>query len=304
MKQPGPEPSRWTRVERLPYMVPEQSPGRLKRRHWIEISDEPWCPLAIRYAVMDYCPFVLAASKAYDAIAPILAEALRRNKTCHVLDLASGAAGPWVGLQPLLRSMGVDVSVCLTDHCPNVEAFERAHRLTQQAITYHPQPVDAAQVPSELSGFRTIFMAFHHFRPNQARAVLAHAVAKGEGIGVFECAERSLLMVFLVAIVTLIRVLVVSAHAGGEARVGHFQRQGHGECGTFAVLTGYSQIPAHELAELSAQSQAQARPTILFGRRGLGLGKSLKQLTELLGGHADPGVGHCEADGMIRSLNL
>ena len=158
----------------------------------------------------DYCRFVLAASKAYDSMAPILAEALRRTKTCHVLDLASGAAGPWVGLQPLLRSMGVDVSVCLTDHCPNVEAFERAHRLTQQAITYHPQPVDAAQVPSELSGFRTIFTAFHHFRPNQARAVLADAVAKEAGIGVFECAERSLLMLFLVAIATPIRVLVVT----------------------------------------------------------------------------------------------
>jgi len=143
----------WTLAARgMADTVPGQSLCRLKRRHWIEISDEPWCPLAIRYAVTDYCRFVLAASKAYDTMAPILAEALRRTKTCHVLDLASGAAGPWVGLQPLLRSMGVDVSVCLTDHCPNVEAFERAHRVTQQAITYHPQPVDAAQVPSELSG--------------------------------------------------------------------------------------------------------------------------------------------------------
>ena len=35
-------------------------------------------------------------------------------------------------------------------------------------------------------------------------------LAKGEGIGVFECAERSLLMVFLVAIATPIRVLVVT----------------------------------------------------------------------------------------------
>src|SRR5260370_7496518 len=119
----------------------------MKRRHWIEILDEPWCPLTIRHAVTDYCRFVLAASKAYDTMAPILAEALRGTKTCRVLDLASGAAGPWVGLQPLLRSMGVDVSVCLTDHCPNVEAFGRAHLLTQHPTTSPPPPADASPVP-------------------------------------------------------------------------------------------------------------------------------------------------------------
>ena len=157
----------------------------------------------------DFCRFVLAVSKAYDAIAPVLAQALRRTKTRHVLDLASGAAGPWVGLQPLLRSMGVDVSVCLTDQCPNVAAFERARHLSNQAITYHREPVDAAHVDNGLTGFRTMFTAFHHFRPEQARAVLADAVAKGAGIGVFECAHRNFLML-LGTLATPLRVLIAT----------------------------------------------------------------------------------------------
>jgi len=159
--------------------------------------------------VTDYCRFVLATSRAYDAIAPVLAEALRKTKTWHIIDLASGAAGPWVGLQPLLRSMGADVSVCLTDHCPNIEAFERAHQLSNQEITYLREPVDAAKVPSPLTGFRTIFTAFHHLRPEQAHAVLADAVAKGEGIGVFECAQRSVLML-LFTLATPLRVLIAT----------------------------------------------------------------------------------------------
>jgi hypothetical protein len=105
--------------------------------------------------------------------------------------------------------MGVDVSVCLTDHCPNIEAFERAHLLSNQGITYHREPVDAANVPRDLTGFRTIFTAFHHFRPEQARAVLADAVAKGEGIGVFECAGRSVLML-LGILPTPLRVLIAT----------------------------------------------------------------------------------------------
>jgi hypothetical protein len=159
--------------------------------------------------VTDYCQFVLAVSKIYDGIAPLLAEALLKTKARRVIDLASGAAGPWVGLQPLLRGMGADVSVCLTDHCPNLKAFERAGQVSNRAITYYREPVDAANVPTDLTGFRTIFTAFHHLRPQQARAVLEDAVSKGEGIGVFECAQRSVLML-LGILPTPLRVVIAT----------------------------------------------------------------------------------------------
>ena len=181
----------------------------MKRRHLIEVSDEAWCPQSIRHAVTDYCRFVTEASGVYNAIAPVLIEALQKTGARRVLDLGSGAAGPWLRLQPLLRKMGVDVAVCLTDHNPDLQAFERARRLSQQAITYHPEPVDATQVPAGLPGFRTLFSAFHHLRPDQARAVLADAVAKGEGIAVFECGRRSMLMLLLV-LPTPLRVLLAA----------------------------------------------------------------------------------------------
>lgn len=165
----------------------------MKRMHLIEIADEDWCPHSIRHAVTDYCRFVGELPGAYTPVASLLARALQKTGARRVLDLGSGAAGPWLRLQPLLRKMGVDVTVCLSDHNPDLVAFERARRLSQQAVTFHPEPVDATHVPSELSGFRTMFSAFHHLRPEQARAVLADAVARREGIGVFESGTRSLL---------------------------------------------------------------------------------------------------------------
>jgi len=105
--------------------------------------------------------------------------------------------------------MGLDITVCLSDHNPDLEAFERSCRLAQQAITYCPKPVDAAQVPSTLHGFRTLFSAFHHLRPAEARATLANAVAQGEGLAVFECAERSILALLLV-LPTPLRVLLAT----------------------------------------------------------------------------------------------
>src|SRR5262249_52376700 len=82
-------------------------------------------------------------------------------------------------------------------------------RLSNNGISYYMEPVDAANVPSALNGFRTMFTAFHHFRPEQARAVLADAVAKGEGIGVFECAQRNVLM-FLATLPTPLGVLIAT----------------------------------------------------------------------------------------------
>ena len=41
-------------------------------------------------------------------------------------------------------------------------------------------------VPESLNGFRTLFSSFHHFRPEQARAILANAMEKKQAIAVFE----------------------------------------------------------------------------------------------------------------------
>jgi len=181
----------------------------MKRIHFIEIADESWCPNAIRHGVTDYCRFVTEMSRAFNVVAPLLAGALQRTSARRVLDLGSGAAGPWLQLQPLLRGMGVNLPVCLSDHVPNHEAFERARRLSREAIIYYPKPVDATRVPGDLFGFRTIFSAFHHLRPDQARAALADAVAKGEGIAVFDWTRPSILL-FPLLLATPLRVLLAT----------------------------------------------------------------------------------------------
>ena len=184
----------------------------MKRIHFIEIGDEPWCPREIRRGVTDYCRFVTEVTGAFNPVAPLLVEALKKTGARRILDMGSGAGGPWLRLQPLLRQMGLDVPVCLTDHDPNIEALERAQKLSQGAVTYRPQPVDATDVPAELTGFRTIFQAFHHLRPDQARAALADAAAKGQGIGVFDWTRPSILLFPLLPLLlfTPLRVMIAT----------------------------------------------------------------------------------------------
>jgi hypothetical protein len=180
----------------------------MKRIHLIEIHDQDWCPRTLRNGATDYLQFVIATMKGYAPMVPILARALERSGTQQVLDLCSGAAGPWLWLQPVLAERGVSVSVCLTDKYPNLELFRESNGLTHQSISYHPSSVDAMRVPEELIGFRTIFSAFHHFRPEQARAVLADAAHKGQSIAVFEGTQRSVLALLLMLLVPLMVLLM------------------------------------------------------------------------------------------------
>ena len=181
----------------------------MKRMHLIEIGDEPWCPRGIRRGVTDYCRFVTQHSGYFNPVAPLLAAALKKTGARRVLDMGSGAGGPWLGLLPKLRAMGVDAPVCLSDHDPNIEALEWAQKRSQGALSYNPEPVDATQVPAGLTGFRTMFSAFHHLRPDQARAALADAAAKGQGIGVFDGARPSPFLLPLL-LGTPLRVLLVT----------------------------------------------------------------------------------------------
>ncbi len=182
----------------------------MKRFHLLEIHDQDWCPCAIRDAVTDYLQFIITKAKGYAPMVPILDAVLKRSGTRQVLDLCSGAGGPWLWLRPVLAERGLDVSVCLTDKYPNREALGASSDLNpaHQAIRYHPEPVDVTGVPDELAGFRTLFSAFHHFRPEQARAILGDAVRKRHGIAVFEGTYNSALAMFLMLLVPLMVLLL------------------------------------------------------------------------------------------------
>jgi hypothetical protein len=85
---------------------------------------------------------------------------------------------------------GVDVPVCLTDKYPNAAALDRL-AATTPGIRFEAESVNATAVPARLAGFRTVFTAFHHFRPADAQAILAAAVRDRQGIAIAEASSRS-----------------------------------------------------------------------------------------------------------------
>ena len=176
----------------------------MSRLHLFEIHDQPWCPRSLRDALTDFLQFTINLGRTYAAIVPMLRDAIVRSGATSVLDLCSGAGGPWRGWlrEPRGDTPGFPVPVLLSDKFPNRAAGKGA-------VPFHPSPVDATAVPADLTGFRTIFTAFHHFRPPEARAILADAVRQGQGIGVFEISRRAPVEVVLIAFTWFAVLLLV-----------------------------------------------------------------------------------------------
>ena len=156
-----------------------------------EIHDQPWFPDFLRREVLDALQMILERTDAYRPIARRLREALNCSGAREVVDLFSGAGGPWPSLAQLFQNEGAPpVDVLLTDKFPSASSGGSAENPRSNGISFLHRPVDATAIPENLQGFRTIFSSFHHFNPEQAGRFLRDSAARGQGVGVFEVASR------------------------------------------------------------------------------------------------------------------
>jgi hypothetical protein len=97
-----------------------------------------------------------------------------------------------LSIAPALCGSGVPgIEIVLTDKYPHVTAWASLSEAAEFPVSFEAIPVDALEVPDHLPGFRTLFTSFHHFAPEEARRILQNAVAKDQGIGIFEYTERT-----------------------------------------------------------------------------------------------------------------
>ncbi len=177
----------------------------MRRMQLIEILDLTWFPGSFRDATTDTLQVILNLGNFYKPIVPRLRRALEDAQTRRVLDLCSGGGGPWLRLYRVFEEEeNFPLAICLTDKYPNLGAFHHARAASRNKINFHADPVDATQIPDELEGFRTLFTSFHHFPPQEARAILQNAVDTQQGIGVFEVARRHPLTIFFVLLLPIV----------------------------------------------------------------------------------------------------
>ena len=182
----------------------------IPRLHLFELEDQPWFPAIVRDLATDYLHFMQARFELHRPVAALLSEALRTTRSERVIDLCSGGSGPVPALRTALAADGLQVQFTLTDRFPNTAAFRRRVAETDGGISFVEEPVDARSVPGTLTGFRTLFNAFHHFRPADAVAVLRDAARAGQPIGIFEIPERGLRTLLPMLLLTPLLVLLAT----------------------------------------------------------------------------------------------
>lgn len=175
------------------------------RKYLFEFEDLPWFPAILRESMTDYLRYMLTLTNFYAPITITLLQAMDKASALNIVDLCSGGGGPIEIIKKNIeKASGRKIGITLTDKYPNINAYQFIKEKTPAEISYAERSVDAAAVPEDLTGFRTIFSGFHHFDDSFAKAVLQNAADSKAGIGIFDGADRS---IFTVLLITLIHPL-------------------------------------------------------------------------------------------------
>lgn len=168
----------------------------MKRFHLFEFEDLPWFPSTIRNFGTDYLQYVANKFDFYKDMVPLLLKGVRKSRHKHIVDLASGGGGGWLKLSEHLHAEMPELTVKLTDYYPNRDAFEHLVAQKPDFFEFIPESVSALDVPSDLDGFRTQFLSFHHFKPKDAQQILQNAVDAQVPIAIFEAQVRDFAHLF------------------------------------------------------------------------------------------------------------
>ena len=163
----------------------------MKRIHLFEFEDQEWIPSFLRDYITDFLSHLSNQLDIFKPIVPILVKALKSSSENSIVDLGSGAGGGWFRLSMHLQKDYPDIKILLSDYFPNFAAMSRIAQGASN-VKFIEESIDARRVPKEIKGLRTLFLAFHHFKPQDAALILQNAVDDNQPICVFEGQERSL----------------------------------------------------------------------------------------------------------------
>ncbi len=164
---------------------------RLPRLHGVELHEQEWCPATLRNALTEWLRVLWEYSQAHIVIAPLLEKVLLSSNASQIVDLCSGGSGPVIPLQRELVAHGLSIPIVLTDKFPDRDAMTALAASSGGMVQTRHDSVDASSVPADLTGLRTLFNSFHHFRAADARRILLNARISGQPVAIFETTARS-----------------------------------------------------------------------------------------------------------------
>jgi len=177
----------------------------MKRIHLFEFMDLKWYPNFLRKIQTKILQVIMTGTAGFDYTVQYIKSVMEKTGKNKIIDLCSGASGPWLRIYKKLSSE--ETEIVLTDKYPNIEMFKEIKRLTHGKIDYMEKSIDAMDIPGNLTGIRTVFTGFHHFKPGGVKRILLDAQEKRQPICIFDYAPSRILTVILSPITFIISIL-------------------------------------------------------------------------------------------------
>ena len=162
------------------------------RVHAFEFEDLKWFPRNLRNYATDFLRFGANRFDLYKPVISIIQKGIEHAGNNTIVDIASGGGGGLIKIASHLKETNPVLKIILSDYYPNHAAFESTKRMMPETFEYVFESVDAMAMPPSLKGLRTQFLSFHHFRPEQAKAILQNAIDSQQPIAIFEGQQRNL----------------------------------------------------------------------------------------------------------------
>lgn len=162
----------------------------MTRIHLFEIEDQKWIPSLLRDFATDFLQFGANKFDMYKGAIPIIEKGMSIAGSEKINDKASGGGGGWPKILEHLKVKHPNIKVTLSDFYPNIKAFEYIKN-QEEAIDYTKEPIDVLSGKIDNSALQTMFLSFHHFKPNDAKQILQNTVDNNATLLILESQDRS-----------------------------------------------------------------------------------------------------------------
>lgn len=161
----------------------------MKRIHLFEFEDFAWFPDFLRVCLTNYIVTFHRLLDSASNISNLLDDLISRSGHTQIVDLCSGGGGPMLWVYNRLKKDHADLKLTMTDLYPNGSA---ARRIGQEgAVIYSPQAVNAANVPKDMNGIRTMICSMHHMPPERLKDILSNAQESKQPFLGYEISDNS-----------------------------------------------------------------------------------------------------------------
>ncbi len=165
----------------------------ISRCHGFEFCDQPWLPALVREGYLDCLNQIHRLWQPYRHIAPVVSAFADRIGAQEILDLASGGGGQVALVLKYLDKQNLKAPrFVLSDRYPDLSAWQALKERLGERVSFFASPLAFSAIPPNFRAL-TIFSAFHHLPPEEAKALLAEVVAKRDGICIVEFTRRTLM---------------------------------------------------------------------------------------------------------------